>query len=76
MMDVFTQYFDTLSPLLLDDMLLQLLWCVKVCVWVCACVSVCVCVCVCVCMLVCVLREIGREYIIHTTYSMHVYITA
>ena len=29
MMDVFTQYFDTLSPLLLDDILRQLLWCVQ-----------------------------------------------
>ncbi|CAI8039438.1 Brefeldin A-inhibited guanine nucleotide-exchange protein 2, partial [Geodia barretti] len=29
MMDVFTQYFDTLSPLLLDDVLAQLLWCVQ-----------------------------------------------
>ena len=29
MMDVFTQYFDTLSPILLDDVLSQLLWCVQ-----------------------------------------------
>ena len=27
--DVFTQYFDILSPVLLDDMLSQLHWCVK-----------------------------------------------
>ncbi|CAG2107521.1 unnamed protein product, partial [Medioppia subpectinata] len=27
--DVFTQYFDTLSPLLLSDVYLQLLWCVR-----------------------------------------------
>ena len=48
---------------------------VCLCVCVCVCVRACVCVCVyvCVSMLVCVLREIGRDYIIHTTYSLHVY---
>ena len=29
MMDVFTQYFEVLSPVLLDDILAQLLWCVQ-----------------------------------------------
>ena len=29
MMDVFTQYFEVLFPVLLDDILAQLLWCVQ-----------------------------------------------
>jgi len=29
MMDVFTQYFEVLSPVLLDEILDQLLWCVQ-----------------------------------------------
>ena len=29
MMDVFTQYFEILAPVLLDDILAQLLWCVQ-----------------------------------------------
>lgn len=29
MMDVFTQYFEVLSPVLLDNILAQLLWCVQ-----------------------------------------------
>ena len=29
MMDVFTQYFELLSPVLLDNVLSQLLWCVQ-----------------------------------------------
>jgi len=29
MMDVFTQYFEILSPVLLEDVLSQLLWCVQ-----------------------------------------------
>lgn len=29
MMDVFTQYFEVLSPVLLDSVLSQLLWCVQ-----------------------------------------------
>ena len=29
MMDVFTQYFEVLSPVLLDNVLAQLLWCVQ-----------------------------------------------
>lgn len=29
MMDVFTQYFEVLAPVLLDDILAQLLWCVQ-----------------------------------------------
>jgi len=28
-MDVFSQYFEVLAPVLLDDVLLQLKWCVK-----------------------------------------------
>ena len=29
MMDVFTQFFEILSPVLLDEVLTQLLWCVQ-----------------------------------------------
>ena len=29
MMDVFTQFFEVLSPVLLEDVLSQLLWCVQ-----------------------------------------------
>lgn len=29
MVDVFTQFFEVLSPVLLDDVLNQLLWCVQ-----------------------------------------------
>lgn len=29
MMDVFTQFFEVLSPVLLDEVLSQLLWCVQ-----------------------------------------------
>lgn len=29
MMDVFTQFYDILYPVLLDDVLAQLLWCVQ-----------------------------------------------
>ncbi len=29
MMDVFTQFFEVLSPVLLEDVLNQLLWCVQ-----------------------------------------------
>ncbi len=29
MIDVFTQFFDILSPVLLDNVLSQLLWCVQ-----------------------------------------------
>ena len=29
MMDVFTQYFEILAPVLLDEILAQLLWCVQ-----------------------------------------------
>ena len=33
MMDVFTQFFEVLAPVLLNEVLSQLLWCVEQGVW-------------------------------------------